>query len=104
MGCASPEYFVPTPDPRRRVRHTPLRFATLLRSISASGEKRWLYQLPPFVGQAVVGGATSASPLNAGAGRIGCACAADARATAASAIAAQRIRTFVSVMASSPRS
>jgi len=36
-----------------------LSFATLSRSIALSGEKRWLYQLPPFVGQPLRGGATS---------------------------------------------
>src|SRR5688572_1357943 len=102
IGCASPEYFVPMPEPRRRVRHTPLRLATLLRSISVSGELRWLYQLPPFVGQFAVGAATSASPLNAGAGRIGCAAANAATPSANNAIDARLagpIPTLVTVIA-----
>jgi hypothetical protein len=43
--------------------------------MSLSGEYRWLNQLPPLVGQSVVGGATRASRLKAGAGRCDCALA-----------------------------
>src|SRR5438876_424962 len=59
MGCAKPEYCGAAPEPRRRARQTPLSCATLVRLMAASGEYRWLYRLPPLVGQLAVGGAVS---------------------------------------------
>ena len=37
-GCASPEYFGATPEPRKRARHTPLSSATFAALIWFSGE------------------------------------------------------------------
>ena len=45
-----------------------------------------MYQLPPFVGHMFVGGATSASPLQAGAGRTVCPAAVAAASTAAASV------------------
>src|SRR3989442_14798180 len=57
IGCAKPEYCGEVPEPRRRARQTPFSCATLVRLMAVSGEYRWLYRLPPLVGQLVVGGA-----------------------------------------------
>src|SRR6185295_19572731 len=59
MGCAKPEYCGAVPEPRRRARHTPFNCATLARLIAFSAEYRWLYRLPPFVGQPEAGSAVS---------------------------------------------
>ena len=68
-----PSTAVPVPEPRRCVRQTPLSCATLSRFSAVLGDQRRLYQSPPFVAHASVCGATSATPLNAGAFLIDCA-------------------------------
>src|SRR3954470_18894805 len=72
IGCAKPEYCGAVPEPRRRARQTPLSCATLERLMRVSGEYRWLYRLPPLVGQPPVGGAVSAAPN--GSCAAACAC------------------------------
>src|SRR5258708_29718358 len=63
-GDASNEYLPPSPEPLRRVIHTPLSCLTLVVSICLSVEYLWLVKFPPFVTQSLPVGLRSNPALS----------------------------------------
>jgi hypothetical protein len=70
-GEASNEYLPPTPEPLRRVIHTPLSWPTLVVSICLSVEYRWLVRLPPLVTQSLPTGLRSSRSISGSAAKAG---------------------------------